>query len=163
MIIPGDLQTGDCLLYKPAGLKGWLIALKTWHPAVHCECYIGSGRVVAARPTRGVDAYAFRAEGLLAVYRPTLVTPPSRRYRPLLSLAWFLKAAKGQRYDWLGLLRFSRWGAQSHSLDKQFCSEFMTRFYRAGGLDPFNGADADEVAPFQFALSPLFDKVWPLL
>ena len=43
--------------------------------------------------------------------------------------------------------------------NRQFCSELATRVYRAGGLDPFNGEDADAIAPFRFLLSDRFVQV----
>ena len=43
--------------------------------------------------------------------------------------------------------------------NRQFRSELATRVYRAGGLDPFNGEDAEAIAPFQFLLSDKFVRV----
>jgi hypothetical protein len=65
----------------------------------------------------------------------------------------------GQRYDWLGLLRFFTLGQQS--TDKQFCSEHATRFYRAGGFEPFSKHyDADLVSPGHFLSSAKFATHW---
>jgi len=42
--------------------------------------------------------------------------------------------------------------------DRMMCSEFATRFYRAGGFEPFSMfEDADMVAPATFLVSPHFD------
>jgi hypothetical protein len=87
---------------------------------------------------------------------------PEYKFNLNSALAWFLKTAQGQKYDWLGLLRFT-WGSsytKGGMNNKQFCSEFLTRFLRAGGVDPFNGDDADAVPPFMFMISPIFDIIW---
>lgn len=152
MNIPDDLQPGDCLLYKAKGIFGWLISIKTWHAVSHCEVYVGSGLSVASRDGIGVNRYPVRLEGLITVLRP------KEPFQIAQAMRWFW-GVQGQKYDWLGLLRFA-WRSKvvPDNLDnRMFCSEFATRFYRAGGLDPFNGGDADAIAPFQFRLSPVFD------
>ena len=152
------LRPGDFLLYRPTGFFGWLITLKTWHKIAHCECYVGDGYSVASRNGIGVDAYPFRESELALVLR----FRPEHTFKLNSALTWFLRAAKGQKYDWLGLLRFT-WGTdyiKGDKNNKQFCSEFLTRFSRAGGVDPFNGADADSIAPFEFEISPVFDVIW---
>lgn len=152
------LLPGDLLLYKPQGLFGWIIALKTWHSIAHCEMYLENGIAVASREGQGVNHYHFRSNELTYVLRPVVPFDLQR------ALVWYLKLAYGQKYDWLGLLRFA-WRAKvvpDSKDNKQFCSEFLTRLYRAGGLDPFNGADADSIAPFQFLLSDKFQTVWSI-
>jgi hypothetical protein len=147
------LQPSDCLLYKPKGFFGWVIAIKTWHAIAHCECYIGDGKSVASRDGIGVGEFPLRTTELAYVLRP------NRPFELKLAYDWFSRKARGQGYDWAGLLRFA-WRAPVDKLrfnNKQFCSEFCARFYRAGGLDPFNGEDADAVAPCTFKLSPVFD------
>lgn len=154
MRVQDFLQPGDCLLYRAKGVFGWLIALKTWHSIAHCEAYIGNGRSVASRDGIGVGVYDTRLSELRYVMRPK----PGTFSQPL-ALNTFYRKYQGQGYDWLGLLRFA-WRAEVSATrfnNKQFCSEFLTRYYRAGGLEPFNEAeDADAIAPFQFATSPVF-------
>ncbi len=154
-----QLKPGDCLLYSPkkSSIFGWLISIKTWHKVSHCETYIGEGCSVASRDGIGVNTYPIRLNELVAVYRPK----PEYKFNLALALKWFLTSAKGQKYDWIGLLRFT-WGqpyVDGDNNNKQFCSEFLTRFYRAGGMDPFNGEDADAVPPYLFSISPVFEKV----
>lgn len=154
-----QLKPGDCLLYSPkkSSIFGWLISIKTWHKVSHCETYIGEGCSVASRDGIGVNTYPIRLNELVAVYRPK----PEYKFNLGAALKWFLLEAKGQKYDWLGLLRFT-WGqpyVDGDGNNKQFCSEFLTRFYRAGGMDPFNGEDADAVPPYLFSISPVFEKV----
>lgn len=150
-----QLQPGDALLYAPKGFFGWLIALKTWHAISHVEVYIGEGQSVAARDGLGVNRYPWRNTELAYALRPK---------RPLdlaHALRWF-DTVQGQGYDWPGLLRFSwrsRYVPAQLSHNKMFCSEFATRFYRQGGLDPFPREDADAVAPFEFEFNPFFDAV----
>ena len=145
------LQPGDCLLYKATGLYGWIIGLKTWSMVTHVEIYIGEGQSVASRDGLGVAIYPLRMAQLSHVLRP---------HAPIdlhAAMRWF-ETVRGQKYDWLGLLRFA-WRSKVVSDlkdNRQFCSELATRWYRAGGLDPFNGGDADAIAPCQFLLSNSF-------
>lgn len=161
---PQILRAGDCLLYAPKGFFGWLISIKTWHAIAHCEAYLGPNdgtgerESVASRDGQGVQIYPLRTSEIARVLRPTVPFDQDR------ALAWFNQSAKGQRYDWLGLLRFA-WRAKvvpDAKDNKQFCSEFLTRYYRSGGLDPFNGEDADAIPPFMFTLSPFFAEVWSI-
>lgn len=149
------LRAGDCLLYKPKGVYGWIIAIKTWHPIAHCECYVGHGKSVASRDGIGVGRYDVRLDGLAYILRPRVP------FGLAGAMDWFYRKAAGQKYDWIGLLRFA-WRSRvvpERFDNRQFCSEFLARFYRAGGLDPFNGEDADAVAPSTFLLSPYFQKI----
>ena len=149
------LQPGDALLYGPKGAYGWIIAIKTWHAVSHCEGFIGDGEAVASRDGVGVGIYAFRRDRLTHVLRPRVPFDLERAMREF-HFHW-----RGQGYDWLGLLRFA-WRAPITPVrfeNKQFCSELLTRWYRAGGLDPFNGEDADAIAPFQFRLSNCFEVI----
>lgn len=147
------LQPGDCLLYAPGGFFGWLIAVKTWHLTSHVEIYDCDGCSVASRDGKGVGRYPFRSEGLSFVLRP------DQFYVHPAAMRWF-DEVDGQKYDWLGILVFSLAVKKGHP-DKMFCSEFATRFYRSGGLEPFHrDEDADRVAPFQFLTSGKFERVW---
>ncbi len=149
------IQPGDNLLYKPKGFYGHLIAMKTWHNIAHCECYVGNGQSVASRDGIGVGLYPLREAQLAYILRP--------QDPILLALAMdkFRRVYQGQGYDYMGLLRFA-WRAPISKIrfeNKQFCSEFLTRFDRDMGLtELFNGEDADAIAPFQFLLAPEFDK-----
>jgi hypothetical protein len=64
------LKPGDVLLYKPKGLFGWLIRVKTWHKIAHVECYVGDGLSVASRDGKGVGKYPLRSSELAVVCRP---------------------------------------------------------------------------------------------
>ncbi len=137
-----QLHPGDCLLYRPSGWIGRLIALKTWSPWSHVELAIRQGKTIAARE-EGVNYYDTRWDHLGMVVRPP------ETFNLKAALDWFDAEACGQRYDLLGLFRFFTFGKQS--LDKQFCSELLTRAYRAGGTPIFDGQDADLVPPGWFA------------
>lgn len=147
-------QPGDCLLYNtPGDFVDWAIRVKTWSIAAHVECCVGNGQSVASRAT-GVNIFPYRPEGLVAILRP------SQPFDLAKALAWFNASAKGQRYDWKGLLCFAL-AVHQGSKDKMFCSEFATRFYRAGGLNAVNANwDADKVAPGSFLMTPALDWVW---
>jgi len=150
-----ELYHGDCLLYTPSGFFGWLIALKTWHKVSHVEVYIGDGFAVASRDGKGVGIYNYRPDGLAAVLRP------SGFYYHDGAMKWF-STVNGQKYDWKGILVFAL-AVKQGAKDRMFCSEFATRFYRAGGLEPFHpDEDADHIAPFQFLTSGKFDHKWEM-
>lgn len=141
------LKPGDVLLYKPQGIFGWIIRVKTWHSVSHCEVYTGDGFSVASRDGLGVNKYPWRNTELAAVCRP--VQP----FDLFKALVWFQKQ-KGTPYGWMDLLQFAGLNVDSKGI---VCSPFVTRFLRAGGLDPFNGEQAELIAPFQFELSPVFE------
>ena len=147
--IEATLQPGDCLLYKPKGVFGKIIQVKNWHRISHVEIYTGKGKSVASRDGLGVALYPWRDTELAYVLRPTY------------PLDWFgfwkwFKTVDGQKYDWVGLLRFAWFDSiPTGKNDKMFCSEFATRAYRALGAKVFNDIeDADAIAPFEFLLSP---------
>lgn len=146
------LQPGDVLLYGATGLVGWIISIKTWHPVAHCEIYIGQGESVASRNGIGVGRYPMREAELVRVRRPTLPVDLQEAMR------WFA-TVNGEGYDWLGLLRFAKPSGHG-SATKMFCSEFATRFYRAGGFAPFGDEDADAIAPCEFDSNSQFRLLW---
>ena len=43
------LLPGDVMLYRPSGVFGWLIRVKTWHPISHVEVHCGGGQSFASR------------------------------------------------------------------------------------------------------------------
>jgi hypothetical protein len=148
-------RQGDCLLYSPSDLFGWIIAVKTWSSrACHVEVYIGNGESVASRNGIGVGVYPVRTSQLSEVRRP------NRPFTYRNAMDWFYLKANGEKYDWLGLLVF--WLAvRKGAMDRMFCSEFATRFYRHGGFSVVAPDwDADMVAPAQFLQTPAMDTVW---
>lgn len=146
------LRPGDVLLYRGTSVWSALIRIKTWSDVSHCELYVGGarGQTWASRDGQGVGTYPLRRDRLVAVLRP---------------LAWDLERARvfhrsclGQGYDWWGLMRFFTLGQPT--LDKQFCSEYVTRLLRAGGVEPFaRDYDADRVSPGMFLVSSELDRV----
>jgi hypothetical protein len=160
MVNKSLLMPGDCLLYEGKGIASTIIFLKTWHKISHCEMYVVQGTSVAARDFKTSDYFPLREEGLVKVLRPK----PQFEFKMSEALKWFDKNAKGTKYDIWGLLRFASWKNPFSFLgvkdkDKNFCSELLTRLYRAGGLPVFNREDADAIAPFQFQLSECFSEV----
>jgi hypothetical protein len=149
-----DLRKGDCLLYFTNDLFGWITAIKTWSKVSHVEVYRGEGMSVASRNGIGVNTYPLRTEGLVAVRRPIAKLNMDNAGR------WFQVSARFQGYDWFGLLNF--YIASKHgSPKKMFCSEFATRYYRHGAVQPFDPDwDADRVPPSFFLVSPAFETIW---
>lgn len=147
--------SGDVLLYARSGVYSRLIQIKTWSRVSHCEVVAEYGShpsVVASRNGVGVGEYALDLNGLYAVVRP--VVP----FDVHAALQWF-DTVNGQGYDWLGLLAFFSAQRQGRENGKMFCSEFSTRFLRAGGVDPFNGADADAIAPADFLKNSMLVRI----
>jgi hypothetical protein len=147
------LLPGDCLLYRPKDFFGWVTMVKTWARVAHVEVYAGGGMSVASRNGIGVNAYPLRRAQLGFVLRPIATLNEKQ--------AWaYFKLVQGQGYDWKGLLCFTM-AVKQGATDKQFCSEFATNYYRAGGLKPFAPDwSADEVSPAQFLQSAAFVPVW---
>ena len=154
MIPMPELIPGDCLLYRPSTFFGWVIAVKTWNSISHVEVFAGNNTSVASRDGKGVNLYTFRKDDLAAVLRPR------GGFNFAQAMEWFEKTAKGQGYDWLGILCFSL-AIKRGSPDKMFCSEFATNFYRAGGFEPFQSDySADHVAPANFLISEPMQEIW---
>lgn len=151
---PSILRPGDAILYFRRDFVSWIVALKTWTKVAHVEIYRGEQISLSSRTESGVNSYPLRMGGVAAVMRPKL---------PLDWLSadiWFESIARGQPYDWLGLLCFELF-ARRGERSKMFCSEFATRFYRAAGLEPFNSRwPAVRVPPSFFLVSPVFETVW---
>lgn len=143
------IEAGDVLLYRPTGLFGRLIAVKTWHPISHVEVSIGHGRTVASRDGLGVGQYPQRDAQLAHVLRPT------RPINLAAAMAYFDRV-NGQPYGWLDLLAFLGASVDGPGI---VCSPFATAFLRAGGLPIFRTEDARKIAPFQFLLSELLMDV----
>lgn len=173
MVAPEMMRAGDVLLYSGDGLFNRIIRLKTWSRYSHVEVYDGLGFALASRNGIGVGRYPVRLEGLTAIYRPR---PPIHMNT---ARAWFT-TVDGQGYDWFGLLAFTSAKIQGRDNGKMFCSEFAARLLRhaiggmtehptarkgnarvlaALGLDPWNGYDADGIAPGEFAKSALLLEV----
>lgn len=144
------LQRGDCILYSPSSLYGKLIAVKTWHNCSHVELYVGNGQSCASRDGVGVGQYPLRTDHVAYVLRPD---GTEQADWPKF-WAWF-RTVNGQKYDWWGLLRFIFTHEIGHNPNKQFCSEFVVRAYRAMGIDAVSPAeDADAVSPGMLLASP---------
>lgn len=138
-----ELQPGDLLLYKPNGLMGRLISWRTSGKYSHCELYIGGGRSISAR-NEGVNEFHYRADF-------ALVLRPTEPFDLKSALAWFEKEAKGQAYDWLGILWWVYAKHYGNRLKAQFCSEICHRLYAKGGFYPFAAhIDSDTVSPSHF-------------
>jgi hypothetical protein len=139
-----DLQPGDILLYRSNSLFGLLIRLKTGGRYSHCEIYIGNGKSWASRDGIGVGEYNLDLTNLKAVLRannPELLDFDSGKF-------WFENVAKGQKYDWIGLLNFyiAKW--QGRENDRMFCSEYVCRQFRAFNYPLFpRSVDCDSIHP----------------
>jgi len=172
-INPEYLQPGDVLLYGGSGLFNRIIQVKTWSRYSHVEIYDGRGESLASRNGIGVGRYPSRLDDCLAIYR--LRVPFS-----VNAGRGYFAECEGEPYDWWGLLAFTSAKWQGKENKKQFCSEFAARYLRraiggmtihpearkgsarslaALGLDPWNGYDADGLAPGEMAKSALLYEV----
>jgi hypothetical protein len=149
-----DLHPGDCLGYFSRDIIDYAIALKTWTRLAHVEIYEGAGMSVASRNGLGVNRYMLRKSDIAVIRRPL------GKIDLDLAKQWFEQYARYQKYDWKGLLCFTLAVKQS-SLDRQFCSEFMLRWYRAGRFQPLDPDwDADKTPPSFILVTPMFETVW---
>ena len=158
------LQDGDVLLFsRSTSIFNWIIKVKTWSRFTHCEVIQFDGdtlKTVASRDGVGVGWYPPEWRGLAMVLRPVqFPNVKGRTFNTKLARAWFAKV-KGQGYDWLGLLNFAYARVVGADNTKQFCSEFCTRYLRAGGFNLFRTQDADTVSPRDFAYSDQLDVVF---
>lgn len=155
---PVPIEPGDILCYSGSGLFSKLIRLKTWAPQPlgisHVEMANSRFSAFASRDGKGVQTYPIDLDPkrLVAVLCTT---------QPLDmgAVRAFHSQCIGQKYDVWGLFRFFTLGQQS--LDKQFCSEYLTRLCRKGGVELFTPeTDADLVAPWWVTVSPRAALKW---
>jgi hypothetical protein len=148
MGIESALKPGDCLLYRPSGVFGRIIAIKTWHRISHVEVFIGTSTItdqteytsVASRDGKGVNFYQTRTSELAYILRP----------QASLDLAAGIRYARrlvGTPYGWTDLLNFIGFSIDAKGI---VCSPFATGFYRACGFNIFPTDDINKIAPFQF-------------
>lgn len=150
MKLPDDLRPGDVMLYKPSGLYGWIIKVKTWHSISHVEVYHGGGISAASRDGKGVNFYPVRLDGLAYVLRPTIPFDKAKADA-------FVSSMLGTPYGWLDLLDFV-----GISVDKKgiVCSPFATLDLRAAGIPVFNDEPANLIAPFEFLDSEHLQEIY---
>lgn len=154
-----DARPGDVWLYSPTEPIGQAIAARTFSRFMHVEVAIvdrlpGAGvEMFTARILTGTQFYQPDPKGLALVLRPTLP------FDQCAAVAW-ANTIVGQPYDLLGLLAFVDTKFQGKEDDRVFCSEGCTRFFRHGGIDLFPEADADGIAPRDFAQHPYLEVVW---
>jgi hypothetical protein len=161
---PAVLHKGDSLLYygntppeQPnhhADFVDWAIAVKTGYFLAHVEIYWGQGMSVASRNGIGVNRYPLRTGGIVCVRRP-------QGYMDFDAADfWFNNSARGQKYDFKGLLCFYL-AVKQGSMKKMFCSEFELRYYRKAGFNPVHTeVDADRTPPSMSWISQAFETVW---
>lgn len=145
------LKPGDVLLYKPVGIFGKLIALKTWHPIAHVELYLGKGISSASRDGQGVNFYPWRDTDIAAVMRPKAPFIFDATRAKLLTRLWV-----GTPYGWWDLLNFAGVSADSKGI---VCSPWVTTVLRDNGLQVFNVDPPNLIAPFQFLDSELLERI----
>lgn len=164
-INPQILRPGDALLFRPSSLIGYWIWLKTWTKLSHIAIVSDPTKLLQVEACeKGVNEFPLRLDKYLAyVRRPSQPLDFDAAYR------WFNvpydkkthTGIRGQGYDIKGLFVFYL-AAKHGSPDKMFCSEFATRFYRAGGFNPVSPMlDADTISPAQFLQSPSFEQIYP--
>jgi hypothetical protein len=146
------LQPGDHLLYAPNSLVGWLIAIKCASWVCHIEVYLGDCLAGGSRDGIGVDTYPMRFHELAYILRPI---------EPLdfaAAFAWH-ESVRGEDYEYAALLNFYLIPVKDSS-HAMVCSEYVTLFDRAGGLEPFaSDFSATKVHPAHFLASPVFSKI----
>ena len=159
-----ELVAGDFLFYGAKGffdLSSQLVMRRTaWGYAVHVEIFHGwvdgERMSTASRNGIGVSLYPLRTAQLISVRRA------KHNWNYEQAFTWFEEKAKGQAYDWKGLLCFT-YAVKCGSKDKMFCSEFATRFARQGDLFVMNYRDdADTVSPNDLDKTLALKDIWRL-
>jgi hypothetical protein len=143
------LLPGDVLLYKPKGIFGWAIRVKTWHPISHVEIAMLPGFSAASRDGEGVDYYRTRLEGLVHVLRPSVPFD-------LTGARQYVSAMLHTPYGWKDLLCFYGMQIDAPGI---VCSPFVTEVLRASGVPVFNHEPANLIAPCDFLKSELLEDV----
>lgn len=150
LILPGDI-----LLYDRDGLMNALIRFKRGEKYSHTAIASKPGYLIEAVQGQKLDEKPFRWDGLKAVYRHVEEIDFEAGYE------WFTREARGQAYDWLGLLSFAWAKFQGRQNDKMFCSEFVCRFFKKIGKALFSDAtDCDAVSPGLIPYSPFVKPIW---
>lgn len=148
------LLPGDVLLFDHAGFFNAIIKFKRGEKYSHVEIFDGGDHTWASRNGQGVAYYPLSLDGLAAIYR-------TKEPLDLVSAEQWFKTVDGQKYDWVGLLSFAWARFQGRENGKMFCSEFATRFLRAGGVELFSpDTDADAVSPGLMTYSEELFPVW---
>lgn len=140
MVSKLSLRPGDILLYRPAGLFGQIIRIKTWHNISHVEIYDGSYQSVASRDGIGVGRYPLRLSQLTYVLRPEVPLDLAKGHT-------YFDAMNGTRYGWLDLIAFVGLPAKAPGI---VCSPFAAGYLRACGWNVFPTDPIEKIAPFQF-------------
>jgi hypothetical protein len=154
MVDPKDvISPGDILLYSRSDWASWVVRVKTGSKVTHCEMAWIHDTTLASRPKDGVDTFALETHGLYRILR-------SKKALNLNKVHEFHLECRGQFYDWVGLLRFFAVGGDSDP-ETQFCSEYLMRLARVGGVDWLaRDFDPDLVYPGMLEASPELYEVW---
>jgi hypothetical protein len=157
---PSILEPGDVLLYYEKDFIDTIIAEKTGKAVGHIERYVGNGKSVASRNGVGVNEYDLRLTGLVCVRRAIPVVSGTPALDFSAGMDWFNKVAKGQKYDFEGLLTFTSFFKSGHD-GEMFCSEFAVNFDRACGFEPFNPDQPPfETSPRDYWICGAFQTIW---
>lgn len=141
----------------PTDWLGFLICLKTWAMLSHVECYVGNGRVVAARP-QGVDLYPERIDKHLRFVRRPVIGQGCQFDTQGAMQA--VKPMLGKPYEIGGLFSFYLPWMHRHRATR-ICSSVATVFLRGGGCEPFNpDFDADDASPAQLYQTNDLSTIW---
>lgn len=149
LILPGDI-----LLYDKKGIGNTIIKFVRGEKYSHVAIASRAGKMMEARQWQRLDEVPIRTEGLAAIYRTKNQIDFEAGYH------WFLTRAKGQKYDWIGLLSFKFAKLQGRNNGKMFCSEFAHRFFKKISYHLFaEDMDSDAVSP---GMIPYSARVFPL-
>lgn len=150
LILPGDI-----LLYDRDGWVNKFIKFKRGEKFSHVAIASQSGFMLEALQGTTCDERPLRLDGLAGILRTKEPIDFEVGYE------WFLKVAKGQAYDWVGLLSFAFARFQGRTNNKMFCSEFVVRFFAKLNCPLFaDDTDADAVSPGLIPYSAALFKVW---
>ncbi len=187
-INPEYLQPGDVLLYGGSGLFNRIIQVKTWSRYSHVEIYDGRGESLASRNGIGVGRYPSRLDDCLAIYRlrvPFSVNAGRGYFAEcegepydwwgllaFTSAKWQGKENKKQFCSEFAARYLRRAIGAAADVrvvgtgESEFNPEELALVRKGNaklladvGLDPWNGYDADGLAPGEFTKSALLYEV----
>lgn len=171
-----ELRSWDVLLYRPSGIFGQLIRVKTGQPISHVEVFVGRALLAryapvvlsaldarygagteyswASRDRIGVDFYPVRIDKYTAYQlRPTPIATDEDERAAMAHGC----ALRGTPYGWLDLADFFGTGINGPGV---VCSPAAASLLRARSVRVFQSIQARLVTPAMFRSSELLPWIW---
>ena len=155
--VPEELQAGDILLYAGELVDDASLVKEGDEgadAAAHVELYMGHGVSYASRNGIGVNAYAFRQEGLHQVRRPV----GSATFDRAGVERWFEGGVRGLPYGWADIAAAFNLHLVTGGVD---CSHFAASLLYVAGCGQFDASyPQNKITPRDFKLSLESRRIW---